>query len=622
MGGENRGFVAGLAVAVLGGALLLGLMIALVEISDGSTKTVTETVKAAPVTAAAPAPGATVTSANVGALPPDVAAGGRDFVGFACGACHGLNGKGDVTPDVPALTGAGKEFTAAQLRQIIDRGAGISADPKKPFMPVWGAVISNQQVNDLIAYIKAGLPSVPGVEFPRPLPTGQPAPALAGSILYQAYGCVNCHGPNGLGGVPNPASPDKAAPPLSAPTSTAVRHAGEDRVIHPRRLVLGKQPIVSMPHWGGILTDSSWTSSRISPRCAEPRRYAAAHMVELRSDTFTRPSEGMRRAMARAEVGDDVYGEDPTVNALEEQAAAAVGKEAALFVSSGTMGNAIGVRLHAAQGDELLRPRDARTSSATRPAARRRCGACMARGLDGRDGHVRRRRRSSTRCRTRTTRTTRARGSSASRTRTTGGCGAPLAASSASPSSRATAREHGLALHLRRRAALQRRDGARRRRDGDRARTSTPCSSASRRASARPSARSSPGRREQIARARRLRKMLGGGMRQAGVIAAAGLYALEHNVERLRRGPRQRAPPRRGARRVPAARGRRRRGAHEHRDRELRTSRRQRPRRLRGPRRRRRDGRRLRPAAGALRDLARGRLGPRSTRPWRPPAPC
>jgi threonine aldolase len=76
-------------------------------------------------------------------------------------------------------------------------------------------------------------------------------------------------------------------------------------------------------------------------------------MYEFRSDTFTRPTEAMRRAMATAEVGDDVWGEDPTVIALEERAAAAVGKEAAVFVPSGTMGNALGKRLHAGHGDAL-----------------------------------------------------------------------------------------------------------------------------------------------------------------------------------------------------------------------------------------------------------------------------
>ncbi len=76
--------------------------------------------------------------------------------------------------------------------------------------------------------------------------------------------------------------------------------------------------------------------------------------ADFRSDTVTRPTEEMRRAMAEAEVGDDVYGEDPTVNALEEESAAVVGKEAALFVPSGTMGNQIAVNLHTRPGDEVL----------------------------------------------------------------------------------------------------------------------------------------------------------------------------------------------------------------------------------------------------------------------------
>jgi threonine aldolase len=76
--------------------------------------------------------------------------------------------------------------------------------------------------------------------------------------------------------------------------------------------------------------------------------------VDLRSDTVTRPDAAMRRAMAEAEVGDDVYGEDPTVRRLEEEAAAAVGFEAALFVPSGIMGNQLGLRLLVPRGHELL----------------------------------------------------------------------------------------------------------------------------------------------------------------------------------------------------------------------------------------------------------------------------
>lgn len=77
-------------------------------------------------------------------------------------------------------------------------------------------------------------------------------------------------------------------------------------------------------------------------------------MIDLRSDTVTKPTKEMRRAMAEAEVGDDVYGEDPTVNLLQERAAEIFGKEAALFVPTGSMGNQIAVKLHTKQGDEII----------------------------------------------------------------------------------------------------------------------------------------------------------------------------------------------------------------------------------------------------------------------------
>ncbi len=77
-------------------------------------------------------------------------------------------------------------------------------------------------------------------------------------------------------------------------------------------------------------------------------------MIDLRSDTVTKPSAAMRAAMANAEVGDDVYGEDPTVNRLEERAAEIFGKEAAIFVPTGTMGNQIAVRLHTQHGQEVI----------------------------------------------------------------------------------------------------------------------------------------------------------------------------------------------------------------------------------------------------------------------------
>lgn len=77
-------------------------------------------------------------------------------------------------------------------------------------------------------------------------------------------------------------------------------------------------------------------------------------MIDLRSDTVTKPSEKMRAAMAQAEVGDDVYGEDPTLNRLEARAAEVFGKEAALFVPTGTMGNTIAVKLHTNHGEEVI----------------------------------------------------------------------------------------------------------------------------------------------------------------------------------------------------------------------------------------------------------------------------
>jgi threonine aldolase len=77
-------------------------------------------------------------------------------------------------------------------------------------------------------------------------------------------------------------------------------------------------------------------------------------VIDLRSDTVTRPTPAMREAIAKAEVGDDVFGEDPTVRALEEEVAALVGKEAALFVTTGTMGNQLAIAVHTRPGEEVV----------------------------------------------------------------------------------------------------------------------------------------------------------------------------------------------------------------------------------------------------------------------------
>ncbi len=222
-------------------ARLLALgSLALLLAACGSTKTVT-------VTVGTPSPPTTKVSALV-------AEGAHDFNQFACAQCHGPNGAGGVSPSVPALKIIGKALTAAQLRTIIDHGLGVAADPKQPYMPVWGQVISRRQVTALVAYVHAGLPSVEGAT-PPPVQTDQ-GPVVEGAQLYVRYGCINCHGPNGLGGVPNPQSPDKAIPPLSGADFFGEFNT-DAKIIEVIRSgsVLGRAPIVSMPHWGGILSD-------------------------------------------------------------------------------------------------------------------------------------------------------------------------------------------------------------------------------------------------------------------------------------------------------------------------------------------------------------------------------
>src|SRR5262245_59998937 len=143
-------------VAVTCGLLLAGTLAAC------GTKTATKTVT---VVGTVPNGGATSVSTSV-------AAGAHDFTQFACAQCHGERGRGGVSQDVPALNQVGKQLTVAQLKQIIDHGLGESANPTKPYMPVWGQVISAHQVADLVAYIRAGLPAVPGTS-PPPVITRQ-----------------------------------------------------------------------------------------------------------------------------------------------------------------------------------------------------------------------------------------------------------------------------------------------------------------------------------------------------------------------------------------------------------------------------------------------------------------
>jgi mono/diheme cytochrome c family protein len=164
------------------------------------------------------------TQAAVATVDPHVAGGAHLFVQFACAQCHGPQGQGGVSPAVPALTQAGKQLTAPQLRKIINHGLGESANPTQPYMPVWGAVISNTQVNDLVAYIRAGLPSVPTATPPQ-VPQGQEA-AVEGATLYLTYGCINCHGQTASAASPIPSRqtrrslPSQESPSASSSTRT------------------------------------------------------------------------------------------------------------------------------------------------------------------------------------------------------------------------------------------------------------------------------------------------------------------------------------------------------------------------------------------------------------------
>jgi mono/diheme cytochrome c family protein len=199
-----------------------------------------------------PRSGTSNLTAGSARVDPHVAAGAHDFVQFACSACHGDQGRGGRSPFVPALRPIGKALTVAQLTQIIRNGLGESKNPKRPYMPVWGPVISKQQVSDLVTYIRAGLPKVQYATA-VPIPTHQGA-VVAGAAAYVHYGCINCHGPNGLGGVPNPQSPDKTIPPLSGQD---FRHEFDTDAkilaVIKSGSVIGKPPIGSMPHWGGII---------------------------------------------------------------------------------------------------------------------------------------------------------------------------------------------------------------------------------------------------------------------------------------------------------------------------------------------------------------------------------
>ena len=247
---------------------------------------------------------------------------------------------------------------------------------------------------------------------------------------------------------------------------------------------------------------------------------------DFRSDTVTRPSAGMRAAMAAAEVGDDVFGDDPTVNLLEQTIAARLKKEAAIFVPSGTQSNLLALMSHCGRGDEFIAGQNAHCykyegggaavlgSIQPQPIAHRADGTMDPKEIEGAikkgDSHFA------------TTRVI-------ALENTFGGRVLPVAYMLEVA---AIAERHGLGLHL---------DGARAFNASvqlgmDIAGFAAPFDTVSiclSKGLGAPVGSVLVGRADLIETARRNRKMLGGGMRQAGILAAAGLYALEHNVERL-----------------------------------------------------------------------------------------
>jgi len=252
--------------------------------------------------------------------------------------------------------------------------------------------------------------------------------------------------------------------------------------------------------------------------------------VDLRSDTVTRPTAAMRAAMAAADVGDDVFADDPSVNALQEKIAALLGKEAALFMASGTQCNLVAIMSHCQRGDEYIVGQMAHTyrwegggaavlgSVQPQPLEHQPDGSLALAAIEAAikpdDAHYA---RSRLLCLENT-------------------LGGKVLAPAYLEDACALAGRRGLSTHL----------------DGARLFNAAVANGGDARAAARriaapfesvsvcfskglgaPVGSALAGSRDFIRRAHRWRKMVGGGMRQAGVIAAAAIYALEHHVDRL-----------------------------------------------------------------------------------------
>ena len=257
-------------------------------------------------------------------------------------------------------------------------------------------------------------------------------------------------------------------------------------------------------------------------------RITPMNVLDLRSDTVTQPTPEMRIAMMAAPLGDDVLGDEPTVQALERKIALMLGKEAGLFVPSGTMANQLAIRGHCEAGDEIIAHGESHIIhyETGAPAA---LSGCMIRPLDGPRGifnaesvhaAIRHRDIHSPKSRLLVAENTHNRG------------GGSVWTLEQFRSVAAAAREHELSVHV---------DGARLfnacvvagyspRAFLESADTASVCFS---KGLGAPVGSALVGSSAFIERARRFRKMFGGGMRQSGFLAAAAIYALDHHIDRL-----------------------------------------------------------------------------------------
>lgn len=250
--------------------------------------------------------------------------------------------------------------------------------------------------------------------------------------------------------------------------------------------------------------------------------------IDLRSDTFTKPTPGMLSAMMSASVGDDVFGEDPAINQLEETVAEMFGKEAALYCPTGTMSNQIAIKCHTLPGDEVVCEKSAHVFS-YEGGGMAFNSLCQARTLDGERGRIK---AAQVEAAINPDDVHKARTSLVCLENTSNRGGGSCYDFEEVQKIKKVCTRHGLAFHL---------DGARLF-NALVARNETPAqygqvfdsiSICFNKGLGCPIGSVLTGSREFIRKARRVRKVFGGGMRQGGFMAASALYALEHNVKRL-----------------------------------------------------------------------------------------